>query len=195
MFAPPTTLDVRAAEDARLIARIAAGDRAAFQELYARYSKPLFSIAVRMLRDPGAAEEALQDAFLKLWHHAGSFDPDKSRPFTWAVTLTRRTCIDHLRKTRRLPVAESLSESDTDPDLPAAESTRSSAERNDDTARLRDALATLPEPQRCALDLALFSGLTHPQIAETLRQPLGTVKTWIRRGLLQLRDTFNSTAS
>lgn len=195
MSAPPATFDDRATEDARLVARIAAGDRAAFRDLYARYSGPLFSVAVRMLHDTGAAEEALQDTFLKLWRNAASFDPQKARPFTWALTIARRTCIDQLRKSARRPHADSLSDPDSPLDLPTPETARRSAEHHDDTARLRDALATLPDLQRRALDLALFSGLSHPQIAEKIRQPVGTVKTWIRRGLLQLRDTLNPAAS
>lgn len=194
MSAPPTSLDDRAVEEARLVACIAAGDRAAFRDLYARYSGPLFSVAMRMLHDHGAAEEALQDTFLKLWRHASSFDPQKARPFTWALTITRRTCIDQLRKLVRRPETESLSAPDTSLDLPTPENIRHSAERHDDAARLQNALAALPENQRRALDLALFSGFTHPQIAEALRQPIGSVKTWIRRGLLQLRDTLNLSA-
>ncbi len=194
MSAPPTPLDDRAAEDARLVARIAAGDRDAFRDLYARYSGPLFSVAVRMLHDRGAAEEALQDTFLKLWRHASSFDPQKSTSFTWALTIARRTCIDRLRKFSRQPATDSLSDPESGLDLITPENVRSSVEHRDNTTRLRNALTALPEPQRRALDLALFSGLTHPQIAEEISQPLGTIKTWIRRGLLQLRDTLNPSA-
>lgn len=194
MSASPPTLDARAVEDADLVARIAAGDRDAFRDLYARYSGPLFSVALRMLHDRSAAEEALQDTFLKLWRNASSFDAQKSRPFTWALTIARRTCIDQLRKSARRPATDSLSDPETPFDLPTPETIRRSAERHDDTSRLRTALANLPENQRRALDLALFSGLTHPQIAEKISQPIGTVKTWIRRGLLQLRDTLNPSA-
>jgi len=192
--APPTSLDDRVAEDARLVARIAAGDRDAFRELYERYSRPLFSVALRMLHDRGAAEEALQDTFLKLWRHAASFDPAKSTPFAWAFTIVRRTCIDRLRKLSRQPRTDSLSDPESPLDLVTPETARRTAEHRDDTARLRIALASLPENQRRALDLAIFSNLTHPQIAEKISQPIGSVKTWIRRGLLQLRETLNPPA-
>jgi len=95
-------------EEACLLARMGVGDREAFRELYSRYSAPLFSLAVRMVGDFGQAEELVQDTFLKIWRNAASFDPRRSRPFTWAVTITRRTCIDHLRKRRHNPVSTSL---------------------------------------------------------------------------------------
>ena len=91
------------AEEARLLAATAAGDRDAFRRLYARYSAPLFSLALRFVHDTGTAEEALQDTFVKLWRHAGEYDSRKSQPFTWAVTILRRTCLDHLRKRGRRP--------------------------------------------------------------------------------------------
>jgi RNA polymerase sigma factor (sigma-70 family) len=98
----PQTAD-QSLEDARLLAAVADGDREAFRDLYARCSAPLFSLAVRLLGDPGPAEEALQDAFVKIWRHAADYDERKSRPFTWAVTIMRRTCIDYIRKHRRAP--------------------------------------------------------------------------------------------
>ncbi len=177
-------------EEACLIARIGTGDRAAFRKLYARYSAPLFSLALRMLGDTGAAEEALQDTFLKIWRHAANFDSHRSRPFTWAATITRRTCIDHLRKSARLPAAVPLA--DFEP--PAAGSPRQLIEQHEDADQLRAALAALPDAQRQTLELALFTELTHPQIADRLQQPLGTVKTWIRRSVLALRDALHSAA-
>ncbi|HEX2860942.1 MAG TPA: sigma factor, partial [Lacunisphaera sp.] len=80
-------------EEARLLAAIAGGDRPAFRDLYGRYSPALLALAVRLVGDTGTAEEILQDTFVKIWRHAGSFDARKSRPFTWAVTILRRTCI------------------------------------------------------------------------------------------------------
>ncbi len=178
-------------EEACLIARIGTGDRAAFRKLYARYNAPLFSLALRMLGDTGAAEEALQDAFLKIWRHAAIFDSHRSRPFTWAATITRRTCIDHLRKSARHPATIALA--DLEP--ATADTPRQNVEEREAADQLRAALATLPDAQRHTLELALFTELTHPQIADRLQQPLGTVKTWIRRSLLTLRDSLHSAAS
>lgn len=177
-------------EEACLIARTGTGDRAAFRKLYARYNAPLFSLAVRMLRDTGAAEEALQDAFLKIWRHAASFDSQRSRPFTWLATITRRTCIDHLRRSGRQ--AETVALDDFEP--ASTGTPREHLEEDEAAGRLHAALGAFPDAQRQALELALFTELTHPQIAERLQQPLGTVKTWIRRSLLTLRDSLHSAA-
>jgi RNA polymerase sigma-70 factor (ECF subfamily) len=179
------------AEESRLLARTGAGDREAFRLLYARYSAPLFSLAIRLVGNVGEAEEMLQDAFMKIWRGAASYDPRKSRPFTWAVTVTRRTCIDHLRKRRRIPQASQLlADDDATLDYSASDSVRRAAESSEDSERIHGALAGAPPNQRRALELALFSGMTHTEIAQRLEQPVGTVKSWIRRGLLDLRTTL-----
>lgn len=179
-------------EEIDLLARIAAGDNAAFRRLYTRYSPALFPLAIRLLGDNGAAEEALQDTFVKIWRHAPLYDARLSRPFTWAVTILRRTCIDHLRKNRHAGRTTPLPDDDAAPtELSTGENIRRTAEVHETTGRLRTALAAIAPPQRDALELALFSTLTHPEIAARLAQPIGTVKTWIRRGLLELRTILN----
>lgn len=183
-----------ALDEAALLARIAGGDRDAFRALYARYSGPLFSLAMRMVGDRGEAEELLQDAFMKLWRNAGTYDARKSQPFTWAVTIMRRTCIDWLRKRRRAPLMASL-DLETSFVPRSTDSPSRSATANDDAERVRQALSALPATQRGAIELALFSSLTHAEIAETLHQPIGTVKSWIRRGLVDLRASLNPSAS
>jgi RNA polymerase sigma-70 factor, ECF subfamily len=178
-------------EESRLLSRAGAGDREAFRLLYARYSAPLFSLAIRLVGNIGEAEELLQDAFMKIWRNAASYDPRKSRPFTWAVTVTRRTCIDHLRKRQRIPATTPLlADDEATIDYSASDTVRHSAEAGEDTERVRGALAGAPPNQRRALELALFSGMTHTEIAQRLEQPVGTVKSWIRRGLLDLRSTL-----
>lgn len=180
---------IDASEEVHLLNRVAAGDRDAFRQLYGRYSAPLFSLAIRVVGDNGVAEEALQDTFVKIWRHAADYDSRKSRPFTWAVTILRRTCIDYVRKQRRTPGGTSLPEDDlAPPEFATRETVRHTTELNETTRRVNGALATLASPQRDALELALFSTLTHTEIAARLAQPVGTIKTWIRRGLLELRD-------
>jgi len=174
-----------------LLSRIGAGDRAAFRELYVLYSAPLFSLAVRLVHDRSAAEELLQDAFVKIWRHAIAYDARKSRPFTWAVTIVRRTCIDYLRMHRTAPTlipfaAEAASSSA----LATSEISRRFADANETSHQVQDALAEISPDQRQALELALYSELTHAEIARQLKQPVGTIKTWIRRGLLDLRTTL-----
>lgn len=186
----PQTVD-QASEEIRLLADVAGGDREAFRELYTRYSQPLFSLAIRLVGYTGAAEEVLQDAFVKIWRHAGSYDSRKSRPFTWAVTILRRTCIDHFRKHRRAPAAVPLpGDDDATPEFSTRETARRTTENREATELVRSTLATIAQPQRKALELALYSTLTHSEIAARLSQPVGTIKTWIRRGLLYLRATL-----
>jgi RNA polymerase sigma-70 factor (ECF subfamily) len=184
----PHTDSEEASDEARLLARIGAGDREAFRLLYAAYSGPLFSFAVRLVGNVGEAEELLQDSFVKIWRNAASFDARKSKPFTWAVTVTRRTCIDHLRKRSRLPIADPVPVDSIPSDGGrASDPTRRAAEGREDSERVRSAMAGSNENQRRALELALFSELSHTEIARRLEQPVGTVKSWIRKGLLDLR--------
>jgi RNA polymerase sigma-70 factor, ECF subfamily len=179
-----------ATEEASLLARIGFGDREAFRVLYGRYSAPLFSLAMRLVGNFGESEELLQDAFMKIWKNAAFFDARKSRPFTWAVTILRRTCIDHLRKRRIRPVSSPLAE-ELLPDPSGTSNGRYAAEAREDSERLRGALAGIGPHQREALEMALFSDMTQVEIAQRLEQPIGTVKSWIRRGLLGLRSTLN----
>jgi RNA polymerase sigma-70 factor (ECF subfamily) len=191
MPASPET-DVR--EEMRLLAAIAAGDRDAFRRLYAHYSAPLFSLAIRLVGDPSAAEEALQDAFVKIWSHAADYDARKSRPFTWAVTILRRTCIDHLRRRGRQPtLAVAPDDIEATVNYSTGETGRQFTETRETSERVQHALSAFAPPQREALELALYSTLTHAEIAARLAQPAGTVKTWIRRGLLELRDALKET--
>ena len=179
----------------RLVAQTGAGDRAAFRELYHRYSGPLLALATRMIGDVGAAEDLLQDAFVKIWRGAAYYDSRKSRPFTWAVTIVRRTCIDHLRR-HRLRTVEATRDLAMEVALQPepVDSPRQATALREDAERVHLALTQMPKPQRAALELALFSGYTHAEIAAQLGEPVGTVKSWIRRGLLELRSHLNRSA-
>jgi RNA polymerase sigma-70 factor (ECF subfamily) len=187
---PPQPDQQAADEETSLLAQTAVGDREAFRLLYARYSAPLLSLAVRIVGNVGEAEELLQDTFVKIWRNAAAFDPRRSRPFSWAVTVMRRTCFDHLRKRRRRPVTLPLLDETADTDHPAEGSPRLAAEARDDSERVHAAIAAVPPNRRLALELALFSDMTHADIARHLEQPVGTVKSWIRRGLLDLRSNL-----
>ncbi|HVU35851.1 MAG TPA: sigma-70 family RNA polymerase sigma factor [Opitutaceae bacterium] len=182
--------NAEASDEVRLLVRIGTGDREAFRLLYARFAGPLFSLILRMVDHRADAEELLQDAFVKIWRNAASYDSRKARPFTWAVMIVRRTCIDFLRNRARRPTAAPLEAADAASDV--ADTPRRTALVHDDTDQIRQAVAALPRSQRQALELALFSELTQEQIAAALGQPLGTVKSWIRRGLLDLHVTFNA---
>ncbi len=178
-------------EDAELIRRVARGDRDAFGAIYDRYSRPLFSIALRVLNDAREAEDIVHDVFIALWNKAGDFEADRGTAFGWCVTLTRNRAIDRVRARKRR--GELLTQS-APGDLGYDENQADNADSGDmlfqkeKAAAIRQALETLPAEQRSALQLAYFSGLTQQEIAARLREPLGTVKARIRRGLLRLRE-------
>jgi RNA polymerase sigma-70 factor, ECF subfamily len=179
--------------DRATLARVVSGDQQAFSELYDRLSRPLYSLAVRMLGDATEAQDALQDAFVQIWRRAATYDADQSSVFTWATLLTRSKVIDRLRsRGRRLRVVASTLDDDDAQVRPAdastAESAADTADRNEEAARVRSVLNQLPAEQREAIELAFFTDLSHHEIAAQLKQPLGTIKARIRRGLLKLRE-------
>lgn len=176
------------AEDAALMRRIASSDRTAFGTLYDRLSRPLYAMARRILNDTREAEDVVQEVFLALWEKAADFESTRGTVFAWAVTLTRNRAIDRIRKHQRrneLLRDAALSDLGYDEAVPADVSTDSES-----STAVRAAITRLPEEQQHALELAFFSGLTQQEIADRLQEPLGTVKTRIRRGLLKLRDTL-----
>jgi len=187
---PDDQPDERQAADARLLDRVAAGDRAAFAELYDRFSRPLYATALRILNDAAEAQDIVHDAFVTLWEKASSFESDRGTAFSWALTLTRNRAIDRLRsRRRRAELLESSAPSDLGLDENSSgPSADTSATASDQATAVRAAVATLPADQQRALELAFFSGLTQEEIAARLRTPLGTVKARIRRGLLKLRE-------
>ncbi|HYN85127.1 MAG TPA: sigma-70 family RNA polymerase sigma factor [Pyrinomonadaceae bacterium] len=173
------------AAEAALIERVARGDESAFAPLYDRYSPILFGLLLRILRDRPEAEDCLQEVFLQIWQRAPSFDPARGRPFTWLVTLARSRAIDRLRSTgarARTEQAAVAEQTDVIADADAE------AFRSEQGAFVRGALAEIPEEQRRALLLAYFEGLSQSEIAARLGQPLGTVKTRMRTGLMRLRE-------
>jgi RNA polymerase sigma-70 factor (ECF subfamily) len=175
--------------DARLLQRMACGDRTAFSELYDRFSRPLYSAALRILGDARETEDIVHDVFLAMWEKSAAFSAERGTAFAWAVTLTRNRAIDRLRLRKRR--GELLAAS-----VPADLGYDQSSVPTDalvfkEKAQLvRTALAALPAEQKQALELAFFGGLTQEQIAGNLQQPLGTVKARIRRGLLKLREAL-----
>ncbi len=177
-----------AAEDVRSLAAMAQGDHVSLNRLYQRRGGALFSMLVRMLNDENEAEECLQDAFVRIWHRAGTFDPARSAPFTWMVMVARGLALSRLRARGRVLAARSAYESELaslevehlDPSWHPPESELNTA--------CNHALHRLPDEQRRAIELAFFRGWTHGEIAEATGEPLGTIKARIRRGLLALRS-------
>jgi len=181
--------------DREMIERIGRGDQSAFSALYDRLSRPLYSLALRMLGDAGDAQDALQDVFLQIWSRAATYNPEQSTVFSWTVLLTRSRVIDRLRaRKRRLRIVDSAT-GDEDADVADAstmEGAADTADKNDEAARVRSVLNNLPSEQREAIELAFFGHLTHHEIAARLGEPLGTIKARIRRGLLKLRERLRT---
>lgn len=172
-----------AKDEAAWIARIRAGDETAMADLYDGYSGIVYGVALRVLNDAAAAEDVLQEVFLQLWRNPQSFDAGRGRLAPWLAVIARNRAIDLLRKR---PFAEDIDE------LPVAANTN----LEDDSARrlavekVRGVLAGLPREQSKALEMAFFEGMTHTEIAAKTGDPLGTVKTRIRTGLLAVRKAF-----
>jgi RNA polymerase sigma-70 factor (ECF subfamily) len=176
-------------ETSALIARIAAGDRDAFSRFYDLLAPTAFGLIRRVLRDPEAAAEVLQEVFWQVWREAPQYDAGRGSPEAWLVMRAKTRAIDRLRSIRRrdrtfvAPVDESVARSSEEP----AENPAVVAE---DRELVHTALAQLPEPQRRVIELAFFEGLTQSEIATRLGEPLGTVKTRARLGLGRLRGAL-----
>lgn len=151
--------------------------------LYDRYSSIVYAVALRVLGDTGAAEDVLQEVFLQLWRNPGAFDSSRGNLGAWLAVIARNRAIDGLRKRRpETDIADVVVSVELD--------IAGDAERARAMEKVRGALGTMPAAQRSALEMAYFEGLTHIEIAAKTGEPLGTIKTRIRTGLLALRKTF-----
>lgn len=171
-----------------LLAKTASGDQAAFAELYRLTSPRLYGVCVRMLRERGEAEEVLQEAWITVWHRASTFDRTKASTGTWLGTLFRNKAIDRLRQRREqlLDDPELMNHLEDEDPNPA-----DGAEQTQEYLRLRECLDQLQPQQRRAIREAFFSGVTYNELAARCQVPLGTMKSWIRRSLLQLRTCLD----
>ena len=171
-----------------LLRRSGRGDEAAFAQLYDATSSRAFGLAVRVVRDPSQAEEVAQEAFLEIWRTASRFDPDKGSAVSWVLTIVHRKAVDRVRS------AEASTRRDTTyhqgNTTVEHDSTAEAAQASMEARRVRQALDSLTEVQREALELAYFKGYTHTEVAKMLDLPVGTAKTRIRDGLIRLRDTM-----
>ncbi|HVF82684.1 MAG TPA: sigma-70 family RNA polymerase sigma factor [Sphingomicrobium sp.] len=165
--------------------KVADGDRAALQFVYRRTSAKLFGICLRILGDRMEAEDALQEVYVSLWRRAGSYDPERGSPISWLATFARNRAIDRLRSSSRLRETESIDQAggvaDTQPSAFAMIAGRQEAQR------LTGCIDALEERQRGAIRSAFFDGFTYAELAARSNTPLGTMKSWVRRGLAQLK--------
>ncbi len=182
-----------------LLRRTATGDKQAFRQLYEHTSPRLYSVAIQLMTDPRLAEDVLQDAFVQIWHRAKDYHADRGSVFTWLSSIVRYRGIDALRKGGRYgllgreqpinidPVDLDYLEVDaTDEGHPAGPLTMAIA--NEDTSHLRGCIDRLSANQRRSISLAFFRGFTHRELADCLKEPLGTVKSRLRRSLKRLRE-------
>ena len=168
-----------------LLLACAKGDRPAFEVLYGRTSAKLFGVCLRILGQPSEAEEALQDAYLTIWRKADQFDASRASPITWLAMIARNKAIDRLRADRvgraGVPIDLVAELADDKPTLAAR------VEAQAEGRRLRSCIDELSGEQRSAIRIAFFEGCTYEEIAARSETPLGTIKSWIRRGLIKLK--------
>jgi len=183
--------DERSDED--LLAALVARDASALEELYARYGRLAFALAVRITSAPEIAEEVVQEAFLAVWRGAGSYQAGRSSVRTWLLSITHHRAIDAVRRraarVQQAPLEEAMALGD-----PSVTDVWAEVARSLDAAQVRRALRALPAEQRESIELAYFQGLSYPEIAERMNVPLGTVKSRLRLGLARLRALLQEAA-
>jgi RNA polymerase sigma-70 factor, ECF subfamily len=179
---------------AELMSRVALRDHVAFRQLYDLTVCCLLGISVRMLRDRSWAEEVVQEVYVSIWHTAPNYSPHKAQPMTWLMAVARNKALDALRSSRadrEHCVRPTERDDDAEADFPdhadGSAGPLEQLEQAADTHHLRFCLQCLEPPQRQAIALAFYNGLTHAELALHMNQPLGTVKAWVRRGLDRIK--------
>jgi RNA polymerase sigma-70 factor (ECF subfamily) len=186
----PDALAMRLAE---LLAQAALRDQRAFADLYQLTSAKLFGVALRILRRQDWAEEVLQECYVSIWNHAGDYAVQKSAPLTWMTSIVRNRCLDWLRRPQHEATGEEYDiavEAWQDDSPGPLESLAASSE----AAALARCMQQLEAKQRQSIMLAFFHGLSHSEVAGHMKLPLGTVKTWVRRGLERLKICLGAPA-
>ena len=176
------------------MARCALRDQRAFATLYQFSSAKLFAVAVRITRRRDWAEEVLQEAFVNIWNHAAGYNSAKSAPMTWMTAIVRNRALDWLRRPREVEIDEEHEElmASIPDESPGPEEL---LRRSLEAGELAECMKGLTEEQQRSITLAFFYGLSHGELAEQMRKPLGTVKTWIRRGLDRLKACLDELGS
>jgi RNA polymerase sigma-70 factor (ECF subfamily) len=175
--------------DEILLQLIARSQENALSELYDRYSRLVYSVALNTLSDPGRAEEVTQDVFVRAWEKARTYSAEQGKVATWLASIARHRSIDLYRQSRSRHEDMQITWQDAEViAMPDGQNVEWEVDLSERTQRIRRALALLPVEQKQAVGMAFFQGLSHPEIAEALGEPLGTVKTRIRLGMRKLRD-------
>jgi RNA polymerase sigma-70 factor (ECF subfamily) len=200
MATPETDWSDRSRDLARLLAFAGLGDRAAFATLYDRTSAHLFAVILRIHRDRAQAEDILQEVYVNVWRSAHSFDAAQSQPLTWLTSIARNRAIDSLRRAQTQPQIQPAPTSggtdveDTDVYDTVVDDRAGPLEllsRATDARALSHCMQSLSAQQRQSVALAFYDGLSHAEVAEQLQQPLGTVKSWVRRALISLKSCLD----
>jgi len=173
-------------EIASIVKRCAEGDRLAMQVLYQKVSPRLFGVALRLMRRESLAEEVLQEAFIKIWRNASSYSPDLAAPLTWMTSIVRNEALDTLRR-RRIREDHEAPQPDYLAEL-IPDGARNIDDSLVDAEVLMTCLERLEPPARDCIVRAYCEGYSHDELSEAHQRPLGTVKSWIRRGLISLRS-------
>jgi RNA polymerase sigma-70 factor (ECF subfamily) len=185
-------IDLAHLSDEALVALVARGDEVALAELYDRWGRVSYGLALRILRDEGLAEDAVQEAFVAVWRSAARFVPERAKASTWILTVVHRRAVDLVRRSERRR-AEPLDEAS--PIADPSGTTEELAWLHFERERIQAALKQLPDQQREALELAYYGGFTQSELAERLGQPLGTIKSRMFAGLSRLRDLLQETGT
>jgi RNA polymerase sigma-70 factor, ECF subfamily len=185
VFPPSDSSDV--SPDAALARRLLQRDVSAFEQLYDRHSRLVYALVLRILQQATTAEEVVQDVFLQLWRNSAQYDVSRGPFVPWLLAMARNRALDQLRlKSERQRRREY--QTDQLPPVVAISDFEGSLDEKRQATRVRALMASLNPQQRRAIELAYFEGLSHSEIANALREPLGTVKSWIRNGLLRLKE-------
>lgn len=174
---------------APLLADCARGREPAFARLYRLCAPKLYAVALRILKREALAQEVLQESFVRIWRHAGEFQAQKASPMTWMIAIVRNCALDLARRPHYEEAVDEERLESLAADLPGP---LEQAIRGSEAKALMDCLEQLDRNQRQSILLAFYEGLTHAELAARLREPLGTVKSWVRRGLARLKDCLPS---
>jgi RNA polymerase sigma-70 factor, ECF subfamily len=185
VFTPSDSSEV--SPDAALVRRLLQRDVSAFEELYDRHSRLVYALVLRILQQATTTEEVVQDVFLQLWRNTAQYDGSRGPFVPWLLTIARNRALDQLRlKSERQRRREE--QTDELPPVVAIPDFEGSLDEKRRADRVRELMNSLNPQQRRAIELAYFEGLSHSEIANALKEPLGTVKSWIRNGLLKLKE-------